>query len=265
MRYSSGTSFRGATRNMIPLFATLTIASATHAAAQSTHATPIGSVAGASTALVPGSSDLTTAHFRDTTTSFRFIQDRLPNGDSVDVVRGVGHEQVRRITYRGRPAMLFVKTVDLNGRMYVDSSTVLADGLAPVSEVSILGSRRTTYAYDGARVHRSVTQPDSATRTTDHDFQVPMFHFEGLDAVIRSIPLRPNYHTIVRLYSEGDDGIEMDTITVEKRDGAKVWNVRFADPVIIAHYGIDGNTRRIVHYEIARHADRAHFMYVFDE
>ncbi len=265
MRYFSGPSFRGATRNMIPLFATLTIASAAHATAQSTHAASIGSGAGASTALMPGSGDLTTAHFRDTTTSYHFIQDRLPNGDSVDIVRGVGHEQVRHVTYRGRPAMLFVKTVDLNGRMYVDSSTVLVDGLAPVSEVSILGSRRTTYAYDGARVHRSVTQPDSATRTTDHDFQVPMFHFEGLDAVIRSIPLRPDYHTIVRLYSEGDDGIEMDTITVEKRDGARMWNVRFADPVIIAHYGIDGKTRRIVHYDIARHADRAHFMYVFDQ
>jgi len=92
-----------------------------------------------------------------------------------------------------------------------------------------------------------------------------MFHFEGLDAVIRSIPLRADYHTIVRLYSEGDNAIEKDTIKVEGRDARGVWSVRFADPVIIAHYGIDGETRRIVHYDIARHADRAHFKYVFDQ
>lgn len=261
MHYPSFNSNRGAMRIVVPLCATLIIASTGHAIAQSAHATSIG----AGPVLVPGSSDLTTTHFRDTTISYRFIQDRLPNGDSVNAVRGVGHEQVRHITYRGRPAIRLVKTVDLNGLMYVDSSTVLAEGLAPQLEVSILGPRRATYVYDGARVHRSVTQPDSATKTTDHDFGTSMFHFEGLDEVIRSIPLRPDYRTIVRLYSEGDDAIETDTISVEGRDRSGIWNVRFADPVIIAHYGIDGTTRRIVHYDIARHADRAHFLYVFDQ
>ena len=257
MHYSSISS--RATRNTVSLFATLVLVASGHAIAQSTHARATGDL------LLPGSGDLTTKHFRDTTISYRFIQDRQPNGDSTSTVRGVGHEVTRHMTFKGQPAILLVKTVDLNGRMYVDSSAVLSDGLTPLWETSTLGSRRSTYAYDGANVQRSVTQPDSATKTTEHDFGTPMFHFEGLGAIIRSIPLRPDYHTIVRLYSEGDDAIEMDTIRVEGRDRSGVWNVRFADPVIIAHYGIDGNTRRIVHYDIARHADRAHFKYVFDQ
>jgi hypothetical protein len=266
-------SHRGATHNLISLFATLfatlVVALSGRADAQAAQpsqaarATTIGVGTGA--ALMPGSSDLSTAHFRDTTISYHFIEDRLPNGDSVNKVSGVGHEQVRHVMYKGRPALLFVKSVDLNGTTYVDSSAVLADGLAPLWERSTFGSRRKTYDYEGARVHRTITQPDSATKISDHDFGAPMFHFEGLDAVIRSIPLRPDYRTIVRLYSEGDDAIETDTISVDGRDRSGVWNVRFADPVIIAHYGIDGNTRRIVRYDIARHADRAHFMYVFDQ
>jgi len=241
-----------------PLFVALTAGTAAVARAQSSGSSTSGNV------LLPGSASITTTQFRDTTISYHVIEDRLPNGDSANVVRQAGHEATRHVSYQGRPAIMIVKTIDLNGRTYVDSSAVLAAGLVPLWEVSTLGPRRTTYKYDRSSVRRSITQPDSAKKVVEHDFGTPMFHFEALDDVVRSIPLRAGYQAILPLYSEGDDGIEMDTVRVEGRDTKGVWNVRFADPVIIAHYGIDGTTRTIVRHDIARHADRAHFQYVFD-
>ena len=259
MHNSALNSFRSAVRNAVPLFALLGICAMTRADAQTTH-----KVSG-SKVLLPGSSGVSTEHFRDTTISYRVVMDRLPNGDSTSSDRGVYRKETRHVTYQGRPAILFISTIDMNGRSYVDSSAVLPNGMIPLWEVSTLGTRRTTYAYSGAKVRRSLTQPDSAKKVVEHDFGTPMFYFEALDDIIRSLPLRAGYQAILPLYSEGDDGIEMDTVRVEGRDGAGVWNVRFADPVIIAQYGIDGRTRNIVRHEIGRHADRAHFRYVFDE
>ncbi|HKW47850.1 MAG TPA: alpha/beta hydrolase, partial [Gemmatimonadaceae bacterium] len=97
--------------------------------------------------------------------------------------------------------------------------------------------------------------------TTTYPFRV--FNFNELDEVVRSVPLRPGYRAIVPLYSEGDNALETDSVDVEGTDSSGVWNVRFADKVIIGHYGIDGATRRIVRYEVNRHADKAHFCYLF--
>lgn len=259
MSHASSSSVRRAVRKVVPLLAMFCVCATTRAAAQATHANPGSNV------LLPGSTDVSTAHFRDTTISFHVVADRLPNGDSTNSSRGVYRKETRHVTYQGSPAILFVKTIDMNGRSYVDSSAVRPNGMIPLWEVSTLGPRRTTYAYSGARVRRSLTQPDSAKKVVEHDFGTPMFYFEALDDIIRSVPLRAGYQAILPLYSEGDDGIEMDTVRVEGRDSAGVWNVRFADPVIIAQYGIDGRTRNIVRHEIGRHGDRAHFRYVFDK
>jgi hypothetical protein len=218
----------------------------------------------ASVVLAPGAADLTTSHLGDTTISYRTIADRLPDGSPTATVRAVAREETRHVTDHGRRAILLIKTARGASFAYADTSLMIASTLAPIREVSILNARRTTYAYHGAKVRRTVMQPDSATRTTQHDFGTPMFQFEALDQVIRSVPLRTGYQAIVRLYSEGDDGIEMDTVRVEGQDKAGLWNVRFADPVIIAHYGIDGVTRHIVRHDIARHADRSHMEYVFE-
>lgn len=258
MHNSSSNLFSRAARKIIPLISMICICATTRAVAQSATTTQAGNL------LLPGTSDVSTVHFRDTTISYHVVMDRAPNGDPTSSDRGSYSKETRHVTYQGRPAIVFVRTINTNGRTYVDSSAVLSNGMIPLWEVSTLGTRRTTYAYSGAKVRRSLTQPDSAKKVVEHDFGTPMFYFEALDDIIRSVPLRAGYQAVVPLYSEGDDGIEMDTVRVEGRDSAGVWNVRFADPVIIAQYGIDGKTRNIVRHEIGRHADRAHFRYVFD-
>ena len=110
---------------------------------------------------------------------------------------------------------------------------------------------------------RVVTTPDSSVAPSTTTYRVRVFHFNELDELVRSLPLRAGYHAVVPLYSEGDNALETDTVDVEGTDDTGVWNVRFSDKVIIGHYGIDGLTRKIVRYDVSRHADKAHFRYLF--
>ncbi|MGH7648097.1 MAG: hypothetical protein ACREND_08255 [Gemmatimonadaceae bacterium] len=166
-------------------------------------------------------------------------------------------------SYQGVAAVVIVLSQPSAQHPFVDSALVRRDGLAPIWEVQHSGTKRTRYDYDGAIVRRTVTEPDSAATRSTVTYPFRVFNFNELDEVIRSVPLRNGYHAIVPLYSEGDNALETDTIDVGGQDGAGVWNVRFADKVIIGHYGIDGATRRITRYDLNRHADRAHFHYVF--
>jgi hypothetical protein len=82
-----------------------------------------------------------------------------------------------------------------------------------------------------------------------HTYDGPVFNFQELDDLLRSLPLREGYERILPLYSEGDDSLEMDTVRIMSRDAAGRWTLRFADPAIVATYEVDERTRRIVRHE----------------
>jgi hypothetical protein len=165
-------------------------------------------------------------------------------------------------SYRGQPALLLVERNAANGKPYLDSALVLRRGLAPVWEHYQYEGERSSIDYDGARVRRTDAKGDSVVRRVEHTYDQPVFHFAELDWIVRAVPLRAGYRTIVPLYSEHDDALEKDTLSVEGRGADGVWNVRFADPVIIGHYDINETTRLIVGREVERHAGGPHFKVV---
>jgi hypothetical protein len=56
----------------------------------------------------------------------------------------------------------------------------------------------------------------------------------------------------------------MDTVRVMGRDAGGRWTLRFADPVIVATYGIDEKTRRIVRHEYVMRKTGALIRYVLE-
>lgn len=162
-------------------------------------------------------------------------------------------------SYKNAPALLIiVSRIDRPGTL-IDSTMVRRDGLAPIWEVSRTGTRRTRYDYEGATVLRAITAPDTSVAHGSNTYPVPDFNFNELDELIRSIPLRDGFRTLVPLYSEGDNALEIDTVSVQGKAGDGAWSVRFADKVIVSHYEINEASRAIVRVEIERHADRSHF------
>jgi hypothetical protein len=213
--------------------------------------------------LLPGSSDLARFRFERAPITIHFVADRNSTGDSVRQDFGGAQKDFVLASYHGAPTVMIVLS-QLGGQQpFVDSTLVRRDGLAPIWEVQHQGSKRTRYDYDGASVRRVVTTPDSAAAPSTAAYPFPVFNFNELDELVRSVPLRAGYRAIVPLYSEGDNSLETDTVDVEGTDSSGVWSVRFADKVIIGHYGIDGATRKIVRYGVNRHADKAHFRYIF--
>lgn len=213
--------------------------------------------------LLPGSSDLAAVRFESAPITMHFVADRKPNGDSVYRDLGEAQKDYVLTSYHGSPAILIVLSLRGSQRPFVDSALVRRDGLGPIWEVQRLGDTRTRYDYDGAIVRRAVTAPDSSAARSTATYPFRVFNFNELDELVRSVPLRAGYRAVVPLYSEGDNALETDTVEVEGTDHTGLWNVRFADKVIIGHYGIDGATRKIVRYDVDRHADKAHFRYVF--
>ncbi len=213
--------------------------------------TPTGRV------LVPGSADLNTTHFRDASIMYHVLQVGSANAPEREVAQS--SDTTRLTSYNGVPALLLIQGSTTRGRIFIDSALVLRDGLSPIWEVQHSGTHSIRIDYSGSRVRRSDSAPDTALRQVDHTYDVPVFHFNELDQLIRSVPLRTGYYAILPLYSEGDDALEMDTVRVEGQDSAGVWNVRFADKVIVGHYGIDGSTREMVRYEVERHVAGPHF------
>lgn len=213
--------------------------------------TPTGGV------LAPGATQLNTTQFRDASLAYKVIQAGSADARERQVAQSSDTTQLT--TYNGVPAILLIQGSTTRGRLFSDSALVLRDGLSPVWEVQHAGTHVIRIDYSGRRVRRTDSAPDTAPRHVDHMYDVPVFHFNELTQLVRSIPLHAGYHAILPLYSEGDDALEMDTVRVEGQDSAGVWNVRFADKVIIGHYGIDGNTREMVRYEVERHAGGPHF------
>jgi hypothetical protein len=96
----------------------------------------------------------------------------------------------------------------------------------------------------------SVQVGDSAPRSYDTTFAEPWFAFNEVEVLVRSVPLQAGASFVVPLFSEIDQAIEHDTITVlgsgDGADGPKVWQIRFADPAIVTIYSLAADSRRIV-------------------
>lgn len=219
------------------------------------------SLAPASGVLLPGAPDLVTESFRNGSTRFHIFQDGT-NGSATARGLGEGRTETHVTSYQRTPALLFISSFTGRGTPFLDSALVLRDGLVAVWEIHHVGGRRTRFDYNGSHVSLDLTAPDSARHQTAHTYDRPVFHFNELDALIRAVPLRAGYHAIVPFYSEMDDALEMDTITVETHNSSGTWNVRFADKVIIGHYGIDPAERVIIRHDVERHTGGAHFHFV---
>jgi hypothetical protein len=181
---------------------------------------------------------------------YQFVQYSSP-ADTVGKVLFETTDVTTVTSYKGQAALLLVESSAPNGKQYLDSVLVLQRGLAPVWERYQYGSERTSIDYDGARVARTTAVGDSVKRV-EHTYDVPVYHFAELDMIVRSVPLRTGYRAVVPLYSEHDDELEKDTVSVEGRGPDGRWTVRFADTVIVAHYTIDGATRVMVAHELQR-------------
>jgi len=174
------------------------------------------------------------------------VSDHLGNaGQTVRLMRA--DSEIGRFRYEWHlmpnDGLLLVTSGDVRSTPFFDSALVKRHGLAPVWETSQFGSRHEHWSYDGARV------TSTREKTVQHVYSGPVFNFQELDDLLRSLPLREGYERILPLYSEGDDSLEMDTVRITRGDHAGRWTERFADPAIVATYEVDERTRRIVRHE----------------
>lgn len=187
--------------------------------------------------LRPGAPEIASDHLGEATASYRLMK-----ADS----------EIGRFRHEWHLApndgLLLITTGEVRSTPFIDSSLVKRHGLAPVWEVSQFGSKHQRWVYDGPRVNQ-------------HTYDGPVFNFQELDDLLRSLPLREGYERVLPLYSEGDDSLEMDTVRIVSRTGGR-WTLRFADPVIVATYEIDDHTRLIVRHEYVFRKTGATMRYV---
>lgn len=134
---------------------------------------------------------------------------------------------------------------------FQSSDTLVVDSrsLRPSSEVLAFNHVRYEYHYTGAHVTGTIQRPDSAPRVFDKTFDGPVFAFNEVEPLVRSLRYRAGLSMVVPLFSEVDADVEHDTLTVIGRTaatGADAWMVRFADPVIATRYVVDAHTRAIL-------------------
>jgi len=187
--------------------------------------------------LLPGATDIASDHLRD-----GHRVERIFKGDSA-----LGH-----FTYEWHTmpngGLLLVTSGEVRSQRFLDSSVVKRRGLAPVSEMAQFGNHVDHFTYDGSTVTRARSTTDSGTTRETHTYGLPVFSFQELDDLLRSLPLRDGYEAILPLYSEGSDTLEMDTVRITGHTGA-TWTLRFADPAIVGTYDVDERSRAIVRHE----------------
>jgi hypothetical protein len=70
------------------------------------------------------------------------------------------------------------------------------------------------FEYAGGRVRCTKRVADSLATSTDTVFRTQVFAFNELDQLVRSLPYADGYSVVLPLYSEGDEALELDTLTV---------------------------------------------------
>jgi hypothetical protein len=147
-----------------------------------------------------------------------------------------------------------------------DSLVVARGTLAPVRERLVVRGVVREYAYDGARVAGRMRRADSTWDAYDQTFPVPVFAFNEVELLVRSLRYVRGLQVVAPLFSEMDRALEYDTLTVVGR-GAPVgrdstWVVRFADPAIVSLYSVDAARREIVGTEVTQRRGGAVLRYV---
>ncbi len=151
---------------------------------------------------------------------------------------------------------------------YVSIDTVIlgARTLAPEEESLRYNGYTRVYRYAGHRVWGTVQHADSAPRAFDRTFSEPVFAFSEVELLVRSLPFTPGESRVVPLFSESDEAVEHDTITIVMRDtvrrGGPAWIVRFADPAIVSAYTIGAASRAILATETRQRRTGAVLRYV---
>ncbi|MEO8479960.1 MAG: hypothetical protein ABI542_10055 [Gemmatimonadota bacterium] len=144
---------------------------------------------------------------------------------------------------------------------WIDSLAFARETFAPTWERLDLGTRKILLEYRGRVVRRTVQAGDSAAVASETEFPEPVLAFNQVEMIVRSVPLQVGYTVVLPLYSEIEGAVESDTITVEsgprKVDSRILWRVRFADPVIVAYYTVDGISHSVVSYESTSRATGA--------
>lgn len=152
---------------------------------------------------------------------------------------------------------------------FQSSDTLVVDAatLRPRSEVLVFNKVRREYRYDGAHVTGAIQYPDSAPRSFDSTFDAPVFAFNEVEPLVRSLAFRTGVTVVVPLFSEVDADLEHDTLSVTgstRETGVDAWVVRFADPVITTRYVVDAHTRAILDATTTQRKSGMRFHYAYE-
>lgn len=202
-----------------------------------------------------GAPYLVVAHIVDNVDHQR-VMSRAATGDTTAKERGRVTIEQRVAPVNGVVNVQLLKLGHYAVGDFVDTMSMTRDGLRPIQERMQFGNTVKTINYDGDHLRETIQVGDSTPRILDRSFPMPVFGFNQLELVLQSLPLRPGFHAILPLYSEGDDSLELDTATVvkvaqsEHDSRSASWTVRFADPAIVSTYVIDTLSRRITSYEV---------------
>lgn len=190
--------------------------------------------------LLPRSARLSPLTAGDTVRSHRLLM-RRP-GDAAGREYGVQQDGEYRAAAQG-----LVTTQSVAAVGWFDTLET-APGLSPRWEHLHLADRTIRLAYHGDRVERWEQRRDSAAHSGSARFDEPVFAFNEVPLLVRSLPLEPGFSTIVPLYSEVDARVEHDTLTVIGRSAprSRDWTIRFADSVVVITWTLAGDTRTVV-------------------
>jgi hypothetical protein len=234
-------------RTITPISVALVLACASRTVATSSP--------GIDATLPAGSGRLVTSHISEHR-EVLLTYSRASSGDTTEhlSVRTVVEEHPTEVA--GAPAVLMIRAGHYAGGDFTDSLLVRREGLVPIWEHLRYPQMRYEKHIDftGDQLRQTNHLGDS-TRTFEMHFALPVFAFSEVDLLIRSLPFSNGYHAIVPLYSEGDDSLEMDTVTITGPIDHQ-WSVRFGDAVIVATYWIDSASRQIERYDLVNRRSR---------
>jgi hypothetical protein len=198
--------------------------------------------------LLPGSRLLTAPKVADESQVWQVS--RRKGGDTADV-------QFGQVTRTAHPAaergVLQITSTWAPPFSSIDTATIALHDLSPVAEMLSFAGAVRRYEYHGRVVSGTVVKGDSAPREVHDTFPEPIFAFNEVETIARSLPFRKGLTAVAPLFSEADEKVEHDTFTVvgamKSTAPEPLWVIEFADPAIVTRYFIGTRTRRILSSE----------------
>ena len=149
-----------------------------------------------------------------------------------------------------------------------DSLVVGRRTLLPLEESTVAPGLQFRYRYRGARVTGVIQRGDSDAREISATYDEPVFAFNQLQQLVRSLRYRAGLTLVVPLFSEADAELEHDTLTVVRdtiAQGERAWIVRFADAVIVTRYTVAATTRELIGAQTRQRRSGALFWLVSEQ